>query len=66
MGQSPKVSLHLVDTFFGFELPQSLPPNVQEMGPVLSEEYPSLTSELSDFMNAHDRVLYVAFATPRQ
>ncbi|PKK59327.1 UDP-Glycosyltransferase/glycogen phosphorylase [Rhizophagus irregularis] len=61
MGQSPKVSLHLVDTFFGFELPQSLPPNVQEMGPVLSEEYPSLTPELSDFMNAHDRILYVAF-----
>ncbi|CAB5369489.1 unnamed protein product [Rhizophagus irregularis] len=63
MGNSQKLSLHLVDTFFGFELPQTLPPNVQEIGPVLSEEYPSLTSELSDFINAHERVLYVAFGT---
>ncbi|GBC09748.1 hypothetical protein RclHR1_09090006 [Rhizophagus clarus] len=63
LGNTPKISLHLIDTFFGFELPQSLPPNVQEIGPVLSEEYPSLTPELSNFMNTHDRVLYVAFGT---
>ncbi|RGB31953.1 Glycosyltransferase Family 1 protein, partial [Rhizophagus diaphanus] len=49
--------------FFGFELPQSLAPNVQEIGPVLSEEYPPLTPELSDFINGHKRVLYVAFGT---
>ncbi|PKK60367.1 hypothetical protein RhiirC2_761879, partial [Rhizophagus irregularis] len=36
-GTVPKVSLALIDTFFGFELPQSLAPNVQEIGPVLSE-----------------------------
>ncbi|RIA90054.1 Glycosyltransferase Family 1 protein [Glomus cerebriforme] len=62
-GNIPKVTLALVDTFFGFELPQSLPPNVQEIGPVLSEEYPTLTLELSDFINKHKRVLYVAFGT---
>ncbi|GBC19296.2 glycosyltransferase family 1 protein [Rhizophagus irregularis DAOM 181602=DAOM 197198] len=59
----PKVSLALIDTFFGFELPQSTAPNVQEIGPVLSEEYPPLTPELSDFINGHKRVLYVAFGT---
>ncbi|POG77038.1 glycosyltransferase family 1 protein, partial [Rhizophagus irregularis DAOM 181602=DAOM 197198] len=47
----------------GKELPQSLAPNVQEIGPVLSEEYPPLTPELSDFIDGHKRVLYVAFGT---
>ncbi|CAB5321877.1 unnamed protein product [Rhizophagus irregularis] len=62
-GKIPKVSLSLVDTFFGFELPQPLAPNVQEVGPVLPEEYPPITPELSNFMNAHERVLYIAFGT---
>ncbi|GBB83424.1 hypothetical protein RclHR1_10150001 [Rhizophagus clarus] len=62
-GKVPKVSLALIDTYFGFELPQPLPPNVQEIGPVLPEEYPPLTPELSDFINSHKRVLYVAFGT---
>ncbi|CAB5322202.1 unnamed protein product [Rhizophagus irregularis] len=61
--KEPKFSLSLVDTFFGFELPQSSAPNVQEIGPVLSEEYPPLTPKLSDFINGHKRVLYVAFGT---
>src|SRR6266542_3367802 len=29
----------------------------------MSEEYPPLTPELSDFINGHERVLYVAFGT---
>ncbi|RIA90055.1 Glycosyltransferase Family 1 protein [Glomus cerebriforme] len=58
-----QTSLILVDTFFGFELPQPLSPNIQEIGPVMSEEYPPLSPELSDFINAHKRVLYVAFGT---
>ncbi|CAG8750990.1 14736_t:CDS:2, partial [Funneliformis mosseae] len=29
----PKASLLLADTYFGFELPQSLPPNIREIGP---------------------------------
>ncbi|CAB4410895.1 unnamed protein product [Rhizophagus irregularis] len=49
-------SLVLIDTFFGFELPQTLPPYIQEIGPILSEEYPPLTPELSDFINGHERV----------
>ncbi|GBB97468.1 hypothetical protein RclHR1_00030025 [Rhizophagus clarus] len=60
---SSKVSLTLVDTFFGFELPQALPPYIQEIGPILSEKYPPLTPELSNFINGHERVLYVAFGT---
>ncbi|CAB4391040.1 unnamed protein product [Rhizophagus irregularis] len=44
-------------------LPQTLPPYIQEIGPILSEEYPPLTPELSDFINGHERVLYVSFGT---
>ncbi|RGB41369.1 Glycosyltransferase Family 1 protein [Rhizophagus diaphanus] len=58
-----KNSLVLIDTFFGFELPQTVPPNIQEIGPVLSKHYPPLTPELSDFINGHKRVLYVAFGS---
>ncbi|GES94968.1 glycosyltransferase family 1 protein [Rhizophagus clarus] len=59
--ESPKFSLVLIDNFFGFELPQSLAPNIQDIGPVFSEKYPPLTPELSNFINSHKRVLYVAF-----
>uniref|UniRef100_U9UCE8 UDP-Glycosyltransferase/glycogen phosphorylase n=1 Tax=Rhizophagus irregularis (strain DAOM 181602 / DAOM 197198 / MUCL 43194) TaxID=747089 RepID=U9UCE8_RHIID len=62
-GRLLRTSLVLVDTFFGFEVPQTLPPNIQEIGPVMSEEYPSLTPELDDFLNGHKRVLYVSFGT---
>ncbi|PKC59559.1 UDP-Glycosyltransferase/glycogen phosphorylase [Rhizophagus irregularis] len=62
-GRLLRTSLVLVDTFFGFEVPQTLPPNIQEIGPVMSEEYPSLTPELEDFLNGHKRVLYVSFGT---
>ncbi|PKK72887.1 UDP-Glycosyltransferase/glycogen phosphorylase [Rhizophagus irregularis] len=47
----------------GYNVPQTLPPNIQEIGPVMSEEYPSLTPELDDFLNKHKRVLYVSFGT---
>ncbi|PKY40268.1 UDP-Glycosyltransferase/glycogen phosphorylase [Rhizophagus irregularis] len=63
LGNSPRIPFYLVDGFFGFVLPQSLPSNVQEIGPVLSDDYPPLTPELSNFMNTHKRVLYVAFGT---
>ncbi|PKK70105.1 UDP-Glycosyltransferase/glycogen phosphorylase, partial [Rhizophagus irregularis] len=42
-------------------LPQALPSNVQEIGPIISKDYPPLTPELSNFMNVHERVLYIAF-----
>ncbi|GES84929.1 glycosyltransferase family 1 protein [Rhizophagus clarus] len=50
-----KTSLIFVDAFFGFELPQTLPPNILEIGPIMSKEYPPLTPELSDFINGHKR-----------
>ncbi|RIA98272.1 Glycosyltransferase Family 1 protein [Glomus cerebriforme] len=58
-----KLSLFLVDTFFGFELPQPLPPHFQEIGPVMSDKYPPLQPELHDFMNKHKRILYVSLGT---
>ncbi|CAG8674287.1 5630_t:CDS:2 [Rhizophagus irregularis] len=54
-----KASLVLIDTFFGFELPQTLPPYIQEIGPILSEEYPPLTPELSDFIMARTRFISI-------
>ncbi|PKY25613.1 UDP-Glycosyltransferase/glycogen phosphorylase [Rhizophagus irregularis] len=63
LGRGVKSSLVLIDTFFGFEPPQTLPPYVQDIGPILSEEYPPLSPELSYFINGHERVLYVAFGT---
>ncbi|EXX63029.1 uncharacterized protein OCT59_003750 [Rhizophagus irregularis] len=56
-----RTSLVFIDTFFGLELPQALPSNVQEIGPIISKDYPPLTPELSNFMNVHERVLYIAF-----
>ncbi|CAB4413851.1 unnamed protein product [Rhizophagus irregularis] len=56
-----RTSLVFIDTFFGLELPQTLPSNVQEIGPIISKDYPPLTPELSNFINGHDRVLYIAF-----
>ncbi|CAB5336292.1 unnamed protein product [Rhizophagus irregularis] len=56
-----RTSLVFIDTFFGLELPQALPSNVQEIGPIISKNYPPLTPELSNFINGHDRVLYIAF-----
>ncbi|CAB5383827.1 unnamed protein product [Rhizophagus irregularis] len=59
LGRGVKSSLVLIDTFFGFEPPQTLPPYVQDIGPILSEEYPPLSPELSYFINGHERVLYL-------
>ncbi|GES79428.1 glycosyltransferase family 1 protein [Rhizophagus clarus] len=56
-----KNSLFLADTFFGFEIPHPVPPLYQEIGPVMQESYPPLTSELSSFLSSHQRIMYVSF-----
>ncbi|ORY01240.1 UDP-Glycosyltransferase/glycogen phosphorylase, partial [Basidiobolus meristosporus CBS 931.73] len=55
-----------VNSFFGIDKPKTLPPNVHLVGPLLSPEYPSLTPDLENFLNTHQRVVYIAFGTHMQ
>ncbi|CAG8832470.1 20014_t:CDS:2, partial [Gigaspora margarita] len=55
--------LFLFDTFLGFELPAPTLPLHQEIGPVLPDTYPNLTSDLDSFLNAHPRTMYFALGT---
>ncbi|CAG8477950.1 17758_t:CDS:2, partial [Racocetra persica] len=58
-----KDTLFFADTFFGFETPSHLPPLVQEIGPVMQDEYESITPILSSFLTKHKRTILVAFGT---
>ncbi|KAI9832016.1 MAG: hypothetical protein M1819_004560 [Sarea resinae] len=55
--------LVLVNSFFGLESPKDLPPLVASVGPILPEEYPSLTEPYSSFLDSHSRTIYVALGT---
>ncbi|CAG8556600.1 14282_t:CDS:2 [Funneliformis mosseae] len=56
-------SLFLADTFFGFETPHQTPPLYQEIGPIMSDNYPPLTQNLYNFIALHRRIIYVNFGT---
>lgn len=62
--QSKPDYLLFVNAMFGIEVPKDLPPFVNAVGPILSDNYSPLTPELEQFLLAYDRVLYVAFGTP--
>ncbi|KAF0356599.1 UDP-Glycosyltransferase/glycogen phosphorylase [Gigaspora margarita] len=53
----------LLDNFFGFEIPSAESPLHQEIGPILPDIYPSLTSSLDSFLSAHPRTLYFTIGT---
>ena len=55
--------LILVNSFFGLEVPKDLPPLVVPVGPILSETMPQLGSELSGFIEARRRILYISLGT---
>ncbi|CAG8460061.1 8827_t:CDS:2 [Acaulospora morrowiae] len=57
-----KSSLFLANTFFGFEVPHPMSPLVQEIGPVMQDEYPILTPNLLSFVSTHKKILYVSFS----
>ncbi|CAG8457950.1 18783_t:CDS:2 [Acaulospora morrowiae] len=50
-----KNSLFLVNTFFGFEVPHPMSPLIQEIGPVMQDEYPILTPNLLSFVSTHKK-----------
>lgn len=55
--------LILVNSFFGLEVPKDLPPLVAPVGPILSETMPQLGPELSGFIEARRRILYISLGT---
>ncbi|KAB5545735.1 hypothetical protein GE09DRAFT_1224689 [Coniochaeta sp. 2T2.1] len=55
--------LALVNSFWGLETPKDLPPMIAAVGPILADEYPPLDSQLEDFFNLHQRVVYLSFGT---
>ncbi|KAI0217435.1 hypothetical protein L0F63_001444, partial [Massospora cicadina] len=56
-------NLIFVDTFFGFDAPRPIPPLVQPIGPIVSENFPPLENELADFIGFKRNLIYVAFGT---
>lgn len=59
----PKVqdSVKLVNNFFGMEPARPLGPLVRFAGPILSSSYPGLDARSAEFLDAHERVAYMAF-----
>ncbi|CAJ0768157.1 15909_t:CDS:2 [Entrophospora sp. SA101] len=58
-----KKSLFLVDTFYGFEVPQSSSPLYLDVGPILPDYIQSLSPELENFLSEHSRTIFVTFGT---
>ncbi|RIB07048.1 Glycosyltransferase Family 1 protein [Gigaspora rosea] len=56
-------TLFLTDSFFGFEVPAAWPPIHQEIGPILPDTFPSLSSDLDLFLSSHARTMYIAHGT---
>ena len=55
--------LLFVNSFLGLEVPKDLPPLIQAVGPVLSDTYLALNTELETFCSAYTRTIYIAFGT---
>ncbi|RIA81462.1 Glycosyltransferase Family 1 protein [Glomus cerebriforme] len=56
-------SLFLANTFFGFEISHPTPPLYQEIGPIMSDDYLPLTSNLYNFIALHRKIIYISFGT---
>ncbi|CAG8463598.1 22204_t:CDS:2 [Gigaspora margarita] len=56
-------TLFLIDTFFGFEISSAWNPIHQEIGPILPDTYPGLSSDLELFLSTHPRTMYIALGT---
>ncbi|KAG0169525.1 hypothetical protein DFQ28_003603 [Apophysomyces sp. BC1034] len=54
-------SLKLVNNVFGLEAPRPMGPLVELVGPIMQQKYQPLTEDLKTFLDAHQKVAYVAF-----
>ncbi|KAI8342883.1 hypothetical protein EDC96DRAFT_578480 [Choanephora cucurbitarum] len=69
MDQSTKWqdALKLVNNIHGFNAPRPMGPLVEQVGPIMPKHYNPLTESLKAYLDAHERIAYVAFgqmATP--
>lgn len=62
MKQKPDYLL-FVNSFWGLEPAKDLPPLIQAVGPILSDEFPPLDAQQKQFLEKKTRVAYVAFGT---
>lgn len=64
-----KNSLKIVNSLNGFSVARPLGPLVEYVGPIIPKNYQPLSPELEEYLDAHDRVAYIAFgqiATPTE
>ncbi|KAI8052911.1 hypothetical protein BDF22DRAFT_620573 [Syncephalis plumigaleata] len=62
-GERWRHGLVLVNTFFGLELPQPVPPNTHLIGPTIPHKFKPLPDDLREFLDTHERTVYVGFGT---
>ncbi|KAJ0386452.1 hypothetical protein COL922a_004351 [Colletotrichum nupharicola] len=55
--------LVFINSFFGLEPPRDLPPLMVPVGPILSDEFAGLDDMYLDFLESHDKTVYVALGT---
>jgi UDP:flavonoid glycosyltransferase YjiC (YdhE family) len=60
------MGLGLVNNFIGLENPRQLPTHLNMIGPIMSESYPPLTTDLQEFLDNNAKVLYIAFGSKGQ
>ncbi|KAJ9057553.1 hypothetical protein DSO57_1021626 [Entomophthora muscae] len=53
----------IVNSFFGFEVAQPIPPNIRLIGPILSTKAPPLEPMLHTFLSKHSHVMLVGFGS---
>ncbi|ORZ13270.1 hypothetical protein BCR42DRAFT_493329 [Absidia repens] len=54
-------AMKLINNMFGLEAARPMGPLVQLVGPILRHQYFELTPDMMTFLDAHDRVAYIAF-----
>jgi hypothetical protein len=68
-GSKWRNSLKMINNLHGFQPARPLGPLVEYVGPILPKHYNPLTEDLENYLNAHQRVAYIAFgqtATPSE
>ncbi|CAO0792335.1 unnamed protein product [Mucor circinelloides] len=53
--------IKMINSFWGMESPRPVGPLVEYVGPIIGTSYDSLPSHLMQFMQQHQRVIYIAF-----